>query len=98
MLSCNGAGFYPAPACLLGLPLTAPERDIGPDGFRLASALKAAPSSAEIKPSVPSPLQGVAPDCGAQEEAPHEVGTGGRGSSLHAQKAKPDPCLSWEGR
>lgn len=61
-----------------------------------ASPLKAAPSSAEIKPSVPGPLWGAAADCGAREETPHMVGNGGRGGSLHTQKAKSDPWLSWE--
>ena len=46
----------------------------------------------------PGPLRGAAADCGAREEPPHEVGTGGWGSSLLAQKTKPDPWLSHDGR
>lgn len=95
---CSGAGLHPAPACLLSLPLTAPERDIRPDGFRLASPLEADPLSAEIKPSVPSPLRGAIADCKAREETLHEVETRGRRSSVHTQEAKPDPWMSWGGR
>lgn len=74
------------------------KRDIRPDGFHLASPLKAAPLSAEIKPSVPGPFRGAAADWRAWEEALDEVGTGRRGSSLYAQKAKPDSWLSCEQR